>query len=66
MKEDTIDYVRNRKETAKRIGVCVRTLQRMEKRGEIGPRIHITDRIIGYRDSVIDAFLAARTVRTVA
>jgi predicted DNA-binding transcriptional regulator AlpA len=57
-----IDYVRNRKETAKRIGISVRTLQRMESRGEIGPRIQITDRIIGYRDSTIDKFLAARTV----
>jgi predicted DNA-binding transcriptional regulator AlpA len=56
-----IDYVRSRKEAAKILGVSVRTLYRMENRGEAPPRVKITERIIGYRDSAINAFLNSRT-----
>jgi predicted DNA-binding transcriptional regulator AlpA len=56
-----IDYVRTRKETAKIIGVSLRTLQRMEARGEMPSRIRISQRIFGYRDSAINCFLAGRT-----
>ncbi len=56
-----VDYVRSRQETAKLLGVCVRTLRRMEQRGEAPARTKITDRIIGYRDSAIKKFLDART-----
>jgi predicted DNA-binding transcriptional regulator AlpA len=59
---DNVDRVRNRKQTADRLGICVRTLVRMEQRGEAPPRIKITNTLIGYRDSDIDRFLAARTV----
>jgi predicted DNA-binding transcriptional regulator AlpA len=55
-----IDYVRNRRETAKILGVSVRTLRRMEARGDAPPRVRITERIIGFRDSAIDAFLEWR------
>jgi len=61
MEPEKIDYVRNRRETAKILGVSVRTLRRMEARGEAPPRVRITERIIGFRDSAIDAFLNART-----
>ena len=58
---DAIDYVRSRRETAQRLGVSVKTLRRMETRGQAPARVKITDRIIGYRDSAINAFLNART-----
>jgi len=57
-----IDYVRTRQETAKILGISVRTLTRMENRGEAPPRVKISDRIVGYRSSAIDEFLNARTV----
>jgi predicted DNA-binding transcriptional regulator AlpA len=56
-----IDYVRTRRETAKILGISVRTLTRLEQRGEAPPRIKISDRIIGYRSSAINQFLNART-----
>jgi predicted DNA-binding transcriptional regulator AlpA len=62
--DNAIDFIRTRKETAQRLRVSLRTLQRMESRGEAPPRIRITDRIFGYRDSAIDKFLASRTVTT--
>jgi predicted DNA-binding transcriptional regulator AlpA len=62
--DTAIDFIRTRKETAQRLRVSLRTLQRMESRGEAPPRIRITDRIFGYRDSAIDKFLASRTVTT--
>lgn len=60
-KEDTIDFVRGRAETAKILGISVRTLTRMEARGEAPPRVKITTRVIGYRDTEIKKFLDART-----
>jgi predicted DNA-binding transcriptional regulator AlpA len=62
--DNAIDFIRTRKETAQRLRVSLRTLQRMESRGEAPPRIKITDRIYGYRDSAIDAFLRSRTTQT--
>jgi predicted DNA-binding transcriptional regulator AlpA len=56
-----IDYVRSRKETALILGVSVRTLKRMELRGEAPPRVKVTERVIGFRDSAINAFINART-----
>ncbi|HEY6700560.1 MAG TPA: helix-turn-helix domain-containing protein [Pseudolabrys sp.] len=58
--KDQVDYVHTRKETARILGVSVKTLQRMEARGEL-PRVQISPRIIGYRHSVIEKFLDART-----
>ena len=60
MKDASIDYIRSRKEVAKLLGVSVRTLARIEARGEL-PTVRITPRIIGYRASEIEKFLAART-----
>jgi predicted DNA-binding transcriptional regulator AlpA len=59
--DQKIDFVRSRKDTAKILGISVRTLQRMEGRGEMPPRIRVSDRIFGYRDSAINEFLTART-----
>jgi predicted DNA-binding transcriptional regulator AlpA len=59
--DQKIDFVRSRKDTAKILGISVRTLQRMEARGEMPPRIRVSDRIFGYRDSAINEFLTVRT-----
>lgn len=56
-----IDYVRKRKDAAKILGISVRTLTRMEARGEAPPRIHISPRVTGYRDSALNEFLKSRT-----
>jgi predicted DNA-binding transcriptional regulator AlpA len=57
--EKAIDFIRTRQETAERLRVSLRTLTRMEQRGDL-PRIKISDRIYGFRDSAIDAFLKSR------
>jgi predicted DNA-binding transcriptional regulator AlpA len=61
--EDTkgVDYVRSRAETAKILGISVRTLTRMEAKGQAPSRVKLTERITGYRDSEISKFLDART-----
>lgn len=61
-KTDSIDYVRSRKQTAQILGVSLRTLSRMEIRGEAPPRIRVTERVTGYRDSAINQFLESHTV----
>ena len=61
-KPDSADYVRSRREAAQILGVSVRTLRRMELSGKAPPRIQVTDRVVGYRDSEINRFLEARTV----
>ena len=53
-----VDFVR---EAAHFLGISVRTLTRMEAAGKAPPRVKITDRIVGYRDSDIKKFLDART-----
>jgi predicted site-specific integrase-resolvase len=58
--EDRIDRIRGRKETAARLNISLRTLRRLELRGEI-ERVQITERIVGYRDSAIERFLKERT-----
>jgi predicted DNA-binding transcriptional regulator AlpA len=60
-KTDTIDYVRSRQETAQILRVSLRTFRRMEMRGEAPPRIRVTERVFGYRDSAINEFLTSRT-----
>lgn len=55
-----LDHVRSIQQTAEILGVSTRTLHRMQLRGEAPPRIKISDRIFGYRDSAIDHFLASR------
>jgi predicted DNA-binding transcriptional regulator AlpA len=59
---DNVDRVRTTQETAARLRVSLKTLRRMEQRGEGPPRIRITERIYGYRDSEIDKFLSSRTI----
>lgn len=59
---ETIDRVRSRKQTADRLGICVRTLQRMEARGEAPPRVQVTTKIVGYKDFEIERFLTSRTI----
>jgi predicted DNA-binding transcriptional regulator AlpA len=59
-RERQIDRIHTRRETAKLLRVSVRTLRRMEVRGELPPRIRISDRIFGYRQSQIDSWLASR------
>jgi len=61
-KADNVDRVRSRKQTADRLGICVRTLVRMEQRGDAPPRVKLTKTIVGYRDSDVERFLASRTV----
>jgi predicted DNA-binding transcriptional regulator AlpA len=56
-----IDYVRSRRETADILGISLRTLGRMESRRELPPRIRVSERIYGYRDSAINQFIASRT-----
>lgn len=62
MKEEShqVDYVRTRKEAAKFLGISIRTLTRIEARGELR-RVQISPRIIGYRNSEIEKFLTAKT-----
>jgi predicted DNA-binding transcriptional regulator AlpA len=60
MENQTDDRIRTRKEVADRLRISLRTLTRMESRGKLPPRIKITDRIFGYRDSSINQFLASR------
>lgn len=59
-KEDSIDFVRSRAEAARILGISTRTLARMEANGMAPARVRITDRIVGYRQSAIDQFLAER------
>jgi hypothetical protein len=53
-----VDRIRSRKETAAILNISVRTLKRLEPEF---PPIPITQRIKGYRDSAIQAFLDARS-----
>ena len=57
----TVDYVRRKKEAAKICGLSPRTLDRLTKLGKGPARTKITDRIVGYRDSAIKAYLDSRT-----
>jgi hypothetical protein len=61
MESQTIDPVRTRKEAAEFLRVSVRTLTRRENAGDLSGRIRISDRIYGYRQSTLDAYLSART-----
>ena len=58
-KTKTPDHVRSRTETAARLGISVQTLARIEATGEL-PRVKISTRRVGYRESDISRFLNAR------
>jgi predicted DNA-binding transcriptional regulator AlpA len=55
------DYVRTRAETCKILGVSRSTLRRWERSGEAPPRVRLTNKIAGYTDSAIAAFIHMRT-----
>jgi predicted DNA-binding transcriptional regulator AlpA len=59
--ESKVDLILTRPEVAQRLRISVRTLSRMENRGDLTGRIRISDRIFGYRNSEIEKFLANRT-----
>jgi predicted DNA-binding transcriptional regulator AlpA len=62
MQERTeIDLVYTRRETAQRLRISLRTLSRMERDKKMPPRIRLSDRIYGYRQSAIENYLSART-----
>jgi predicted DNA-binding transcriptional regulator AlpA len=63
--EPQFDCVHTRKRTAEILGVSVKTLTRIEARGEL-PRVQISPRIIGYRNSEIEKFLTAKTANSAA
>jgi predicted DNA-binding transcriptional regulator AlpA len=57
---DQLDRIRTRKQVAEILNISTRTLTRMESRGELPPRVRITERIFGYRDSDLNKWLEAR------
>ena len=57
---DQLDRIRTRKQVAEYLGFSTRTLTRMETRGELPPRVQITERIFGYRDSDLSKWVEAR------
>ena len=59
--DSTHDFVVSTSKAADRIGVSVRTLARMHERGKAPPRVKVSERIFGYRNSEILKFLEART-----
>jgi predicted DNA-binding transcriptional regulator AlpA len=61
LNEKIPDYVRSREQFAALLGISVRTLARMEQKGETPPRVRISDNRVGYRQSAIDRFIAERT-----
>ena len=63
MKDDRkeyVDCVHPRREAARILGCSIETLRRLEAAGEL-PRVQITTRIVGYRDSVLRRFMHDRT-----
>jgi predicted DNA-binding transcriptional regulator AlpA len=58
------DPILNKRQTASMIGVSVSTLDRMRKRKEFPPPIDVSGgRRIGWRLSVVQAWLASRPTR---
>ncbi len=58
-----IDRIRTRQEVAALLSISTRTLSRLEDRGEMPPRIRVSDRRYGYRESDIRAFINSRSGR---
>jgi phage terminase Nu1 subunit (DNA packaging protein) len=57
----SIDRVYSRKQLAALLGVCTKTIQRLDEAGAPLGRVAISDRRIGYRSSAVAAYLNART-----
>jgi predicted DNA-binding transcriptional regulator AlpA len=56
-----VDPLRTRGELCEQAHLSTRTLARLELEGKGPPRIQLTDWLVRYRQSDIDAWLAART-----
>lgn len=56
-----IDRIINEKDAAAMLGLNPRTLQRHSEIGKAPPRVRITDRRVGYRESDLQTFIATRT-----
>ena len=56
--DDKIIYTRA--ETAKLLRMSLRTWTRIELRGDAPPRLQLSDRVVGYRASDLEAWIAAR------
>ena len=54
------DCIRSRKEFAQRLNITTRTLDRMDMAGELPPRVQISERRVGYRESDIARFISTR------
>lgn len=59
---EIVDRVLSCRQVADRLGIHPRTLTRMEARGEAPARIQVTQKIVGYRTSELERFLASRTI----
>jgi len=61
--EQSDDPLRTRREFAEQGKFGLKTLQRLEARGEAPPHVEIATGMIRYRQSAIDAWFAERTRR---
>jgi predicted DNA-binding transcriptional regulator AlpA len=59
--ESEVDRIRSRKQVAEQLGISTRTLDRLQERGELPPRVKISNRLVGYRASEIERYLQSRT-----
>lgn len=50
------------KELAESLGISIPTLWRMEKKEELPPKIKISDRVSGWRESDIENWLSDREI----
>jgi hypothetical protein len=60
MQEIKPKRIRSRRWFAERANCCTRTLARLEAKGLLPPRVQISDRLFGYEESDIEAWIAAR------
>jgi predicted DNA-binding transcriptional regulator AlpA len=55
------DCIRSREEFARRLCVTLRTLDRMDAAGMLPPKVQISERRVGYRESDIATFISTRS-----
>ncbi len=60
-RSDMHDQILDKRATAARAGVSVRTLERLDEEGEGPPRVRLGKRRIGYWESDLMAWLRSRT-----
>jgi hypothetical protein len=60
MTTESFDRVYTRKQAATLLGVSVGTVLNLERRGLLTP-VHVSDRLIGYRDSNLRRYLYEQT-----